>query len=238
MSTSPIPSHPSTEIIEESIRGVRAYPELKDAEIIIMIDGVRDEQLRYAPAYEEYKRRLIELCNWHPDFRGCLPLVFDEFTHQATMTREALKLVRTPYILYVEHDTYPDGDIPWASFFEAMKEVNCIELSIFQMVLPVHEHLFGENQVIAGVPLRKTLQWSQRPHLAHTEWYRWMIEEYFEPGWRTMIEDVLHGHVRTDGWANHRKYDTWLYVPDDENIIRSVTSNGRRGDPKYPMFIY
>ena len=38
MPTSPIPSHPSTEVIEESIRRLRVYPDLKDCEILIQIE--------------------------------------------------------------------------------------------------------------------------------------------------------------------------------------------------------
>ena len=237
MPTSPISRHPSEELIRESIHKIRAYPELRDAEIIIMVDGLRDEQSHYAFAYEEYKRRLIELCNWNADFQGCLPLIFDEHTHQANMTRKALTLVRSPYVFFVEHDTWPDGDIPFDKLLGAMDEAQLkyIRLHIFHEVLEVHQPLYAERQFIAGVPLVKTLQWSQRPHMARTDWYRGIIQEHFSLDARTMIEDKIHGLVSRSGWDGWERYGLWIYAPDG-NMTRSCTDDGRGDDPKYPMY--
>src|SRR3990167_3538122 len=109
MPTSPIPSHLSTEVVEESIRRLRAYPDLKDCEILIQIDGIREEQRHREADYEEYKRRLLWLCAH--EFENCLPIVFDEHLHQAGMLRATLDRIRTPLLFYVEHDTFPMGEI-------------------------------------------------------------------------------------------------------------------------------
>jgi hypothetical protein len=58
--TSPIPSHPSTEMIETTIASVKE--QLPDAPIILMIDGIRPEQAELRPAYEEYTRRILWRC--------------------------------------------------------------------------------------------------------------------------------------------------------------------------------
>ena len=239
MPTSPIGRHPSAELIKDSIRKIRAYPELQDAEIIIMVDGLRDEQSHYAFAYEEYKRRLIEHCNWDYEFQGCLPLIFDEHTHQANMTRKALALVRSPYVFFVEHDTWPDADIPWDKFFLAMEDerVKCIRLHIFHEVLEVHQHLYDtEKQVIADVPLIKTLQWSQRPHLACTSWYRWIIQKHFPLDAKTMIEDRMYKFTANarEMWNGWEPYNMWIYAPEGD-MTRSRSDDGRQDDPKYPM---
>ena len=55
--TSPIPSHPSTEMIETTIASVKE--QLPDAPIIVMIDGIRPEQAELRPAYDEYTRRTL-----------------------------------------------------------------------------------------------------------------------------------------------------------------------------------
>jgi hypothetical protein len=75
------------------------------------------------------------------------------------------------------------------------------------------------------------MQWSQRPHLASTAFYRQMIKNYFNPKSRTMIEDVIHGVViescRKDavmGWYSRR---LWIYTPEG-NIKRSYHLDGRR----------
>ena len=227
--TSPVRLHPSTVMIEDTIARIRAYPELAECEILIMIDGIRPEQEHYRDAYEEYIRRLLWLCNWDPRHRGCLPLLFHAHTHQAGMTRRALELVRTPLVLFVEHDTWPFGDIEWAGMAQALDEpgVNAIRLHIFDRVLEEHRDLYGsERQEIAGVPLLKTSQWSQRPHLARAEWYREIIRAHFDPDDRAMIEDRVIGYAANEDWG------LWIYAPDG-SLLRSGTCDGRGDDPKW-----
>lgn len=55
--TSVIPSHPSTDIIEETINTIRVH--LPDNEIIIQVDGLRDERLDWKDRYDEFKTRLL-----------------------------------------------------------------------------------------------------------------------------------------------------------------------------------
>lgn len=242
MPTSSIPAHPSTAGVEESIRRVRAYPELRDAEIILMIDGVHPDHEHRRAAYEEYKRRLLALCSWSPEFAGCVPLVFDEWTHQANMARRALEMVRTDLVLYVEHDTFPVGAIDWSGLFRAFdrRDVNAIKLSIFDRVLEEHRYLMiGDVEDVGGVPLLRTMQWSQRPHLARTEWYRQVIPELFGRESKAFIEDVLWAVVynrlstRTDPFE---RWGLWLYAPAGD-MTRSATSDGRAGERKTPMVI-
>lgn len=243
MPTSPIPDHPSTACIEDSIRRVRAYPGLERADIIIMVDGVREEQEGRTADYEEYKRRLIDLCNWHPDFWGCFPLVFDEFTHQANMARYALELVRTPLIFYVEHDTYPVGALDFPVLFRTFEEapqMNVLRFSIFDAHIPEHAHLFPNGPTIR-VPdgrLIPTIQWSQRPHLARTDWYRQQMTEWFGSKARTMIEDTMFGLVFERVKRGLDKWQDWgiyLYEPASGGLLRSDTSDGRKKDPKFSM---
>ena len=52
--TSVIRSHPSTAIIDETINNIRYH--LPDSEIILQIDGIRDEQLHRKKEYDEYKK--------------------------------------------------------------------------------------------------------------------------------------------------------------------------------------
>lgn len=235
MPTSPIPTHPSTELIESSIARIRAYPELAHAEIILMIDGVRAEQESRLADYEEYKRRLIELCNHDPRFRGCLPLVFDRHKHQAGMTIEALNYVRTPLVFFVEHDTFPMGDIPFDEIAGAMVKhgVPVVRFHIFEQVLSEHQPLYdAERHEIDGVPFLRTRQWSQRPHLAQAWWYRRLLGEHFSANDCTMIEDCVHGPIQESPWD---KYQVRIYAPVG-SLLRSGTVDGRQGDPKFPMY--
>jgi hypothetical protein len=233
MPSSPIPSHPSLEIITDAVQRIRAVPELAGCEILILLDGVREEQLDRAPAYEEYKRRLIDACNWDDAFAGCVPVVFDRHTHQVAMTRHALSMVRTPLVYFVEHDTYAFGEIPWVPICDAMSDaVPVVRFHIFHEVLPEHRHLYHEREEIGGVPLVRTTQWSQRPHLATTDYYRWLLDTYTREDDVSMIEDRVHGPVENEPWERFRLR---VYAPQGD-MTRSQTSNGRQGDPKLPMW--
>lgn len=248
MPTSSIPSHPDTSIIEDAIRRTRTYPELRDAEVIVMVDGLHPDHAHRAAAYEEYKRRLISLCSWHPDFRGVLPLVFPEHTHQAGMTRQALQIVRSPLVLFQEHDTYPVHNINWTELIKVVAErndVNQVQFHIDERIADEHRYLMmddGAPKQVGGVSLVRHRKWSQRPHLAKTQWYRDRIAEFFGVHAKTMIEDVLHGCLENrvgqgvDAWE---KWGTWIYAPEGaaHGILRSATTDGRGGEPKVPMVV-
>ena len=235
--TSPVPSHPSTAIIEECVSRVRTYPELADAEILITIDGVRIEQSHRADDYAEYVRRLVWLCNWDPRFAGVLPLVHRGHEHQARMLRHALGFVRTPLVLYVEHDTWPVGSIDWRGLAQAVEMqaagVGMVRLHYDASIHPEHRYLMLDEAPVdaAGVPLRRTMQWSQRPHLARADWYARILAEHFGPDDRTMIEDPMYGIAVGSPWE---RFGLAIYQPPGD-MKRSATCDGRGDDPKYSM---
>lgn len=238
--TSPIPSHPSTKIIDETIAVLRS--KLPTAEIMIMIDGVRDEQSDRRPAYNKYVNELLWKCNF--EWKNVLPVLFTEHTHQARMTRETLKLVKTPTILFVEHDTpiTPDHDFPWENLIKTITTgaANFIRFHFESHILEEHKHLMLDETPIdvCGVPMMRTAQWSQRPHLASTAFYRSILQEHFSPDSRTMIEDKMHGVLHNAfmdrskaGW---NEFKVWMYTPEGD-IKRSYNLDGRETDPKYDM---
>lgn len=248
--TSPIQAHPSTEMIEQTIRDVRT--QLPDCEIIIMVDGVRAEQEDRRADYEEYTNRLLWLA--HHTWSNVLVVIHKEHQHQARMTRDVLHLVKTPTILFVEHDApiTPDCDFDWRELINAIMygQANVIRFHHEALVLPEHEYLMlgaienvgmlGLNGMNVAVPMRKTYQWSSRPHLASTAFYRQMLTNYFHPESRTMIEDVMHGAliqaVDKDGIMGWHNFRLWMYTPEG-NIKRSFHLDGRGQDPVYPMTI-
>ena len=228
--TSPIKAHPDTAMIEQTVASVRFH--FPTAEIILMCDGVRQEQAHYRTEYEEYLNRLMWLCEH--EWGNTVPLIFDDHVHQATMAKAALKLVRTPTILYVEHDCplVTDWDFDWPGMLSLVSsgEINVMRFHFESFVLDVHKPLMlGTGpRVVRGVPLWRTMQWSQRPHLANTAYYRHLLERPYFDG-KTMIEDAAISLTTTEPWGAHR---VAIYHP--EGIIkRSYTLDGRGDDPKW-----
>lgn len=233
---SPIRSNPSTEILEETIASVRV--QLPAAEIILAFDGVRPEQEALRGDYEEHIRRVL----WLADhvWGNTLPLINDQHLHQAVATKRAIEHIRTPLMLFVEQDTPLCGDVPWADLAEVVLagDANVIRMSHEASLLEPHLHLMLDDapQKVRGVPMTRTIQWSNRPHLASVAWYRELLDRWFPNDEKDFIEDRVYGRLIAAyerdgdmGWLNWR---TWLYTPDGD-IKRSFHTDGRAGESKF-----
>lgn len=254
VTTSPIESHPETKIIEETIESIRA--QLPEAEIIIVADGVRQEQEHLRHSYDEYIKRLLWLTNF--EWKNVVPIVRETWGHQANATRAALELVRTPQILFVEHDTPLMGEIDWTGLMYVIEsgEAEAIRFHFDVAIHPDHEHLMLDRTLHPyvvvlpedraddwrkpnEVPLLRTVVWWQRPHLASTAFYRDKVMPLFSETSRTMIEDYLHGIVennwrdngKEEGWRNWRLF---IYAPEGD-IKRSGHLDARGAEPKFGM---
>jgi hypothetical protein len=233
--TSPIPSHPSTAILDETISNIRKYT---DAKIFIMADGIHKsfDGVR-ASNYLAYLN-FVSLKIGFKEYGNCELRVFDEHTHQVGMTKHLLlDEVKTPLIMFVEADTSPIGDIPFQEICDLVENneyINYVRFNIFHKILEEHQHLMLDKEPIQvdGIPLVRTIQWSQRPHIAKTEWYKNIITDYFKPDEKMMIEDRLHGIVQEK--YKQLKGDVFglsIYTPPG-NQLRSYHADGRGLDEK------
>lgn len=229
ITTSPIPSHPSTEIIDETIKSVRHH---LNSDIIIGIDGIRPEQQDRKAAYDEYIKKLLWKCNFEYD--RVIPVVFDTHKHQSGMMKEILPMVKTPLLLFVEHDTplVTDEPIDFPYLQKTLLDAKAFTIRLhYEAVIPEpHKHLMiGEpkNQLLA------TAQWSNRPHIARTNFYKELMK-FFSENSNCFIEDLLYGRLITawenDQWDNWRVY---IYYPEGGNIKRSLNLDGRGSDVKF-----
>jgi hypothetical protein len=233
LATSILPSHPSTHIIDETIKAIRVH--FPKNEIIMQIDGLRQEQSNRRDDYDEYKNRILWKCLHEYD--NVLPIIFDEHSHQTTMMRKTIKDIQTSLLLYVEGDTplTPDVEIGWGQCLDMIeyKKANTIRFHFESKIPEPHKHLmFGLED-----GFMKTAQWSQRPHLSTVEYYRDVILPFSDE--KTFIEDRFHGKVQDDclpydtfsedGWNTHK---LWIYHPEG-NIKRSYHLDGREGTRKF-----
>lgn len=232
MPTSQIPSHPSTAVIDETLATVRAH--LPRAEVLITADGGT------GAGYDEYLWRLVLACHQRHD--RVLPIIHRRHLHQAEMMRQVLPLVRTPLVLYVEHDAplTPDREIPWEAAAAAIGsgEINALRFHFETGVHPEHVHLMPDleprHAAVGALPYLRCAQWSQRPHLAATDYYRRILADHFEVGRPAFIEDVMHSVLDCAwrdhglaGWDHHRLA---MFAPPGD-IKRSYHLDGRRYHP-------
>lgn len=233
---SPIASHPDTAILEETVASVR--DRLPDSEIVLAFDGVRLEQEERRAEYEEHIRRALWLADHQ--WGNVLPRINDDHVHQAVAAKRALEHVRTPLLLFAEHDTPLCGDIPWQDIAGTILagDANVVRLSHEASILECHRHLAldADPQSVRGVPLTRTLQWSQRPHFASVAWYRELLDRWFPNDELNYIEDVVYSRLiaahERDGEMGWLGWRTWIYTPDGD-IKRSYHTDGRAGESKF-----
>ncbi len=230
-----IKSHPDIKILDETIKSIRHH--LPYSEIILTFDGIREEQLNKQGYYEEFIRRILWKCN--TEYKNVVPIIFNEHSHQVKMARKALEYVKTDYILYVEQDTplVIDYEIPLHELTEYINDgiSNMIRFHFEAHIPKEHMHM------IHGVEgkyteLTRTSQWSQRPHLSSTAFYKRILNDYFTQDANSFIEDKMHSVVdsayRDNGTLGWNQFRVHVYTPE-ENIKRSYHTDGRAGEAKY-----
>lgn len=243
VTTSPLERHPDTSIIEETIGSIRA--QLPFAEIIVVADGVRPEQEHLRGDYDQYLRKLLWLTNF--EWPNVVPILMPEWVHQANCTRAALEFVATPQVLFVEHDTPIVGEIDWLGLVGVIEqeEAEAVRLHIDEAIHPDWDRLMLDKETVylnswgtETVPLRRTFQWWQRPHLASTAFYRDKVMPCFSPASRTMIEDafysVVESNVIDNGPEAWERYKVWVYTPAG-GFKRSGHLDARGNAPKFEM---
>lgn len=229
-----IKSHPATAVLTQTLDSVRYH--LPDSEILLTFDGVRREQSDRTADYEEFIRKALWLADHH--YGNVYPVIHDQHMHQSGMMRAVLPEIRTPLLLYVEADCplVTDEPIDWPTItdFILSGESNLCRLAHEAMIHPEHAHMHHGTEH-DGL-FTRTSQWSQRPHVASTAFYRRLLECYFSPDSKAFLEDRLHGVLdeayRKDGLAGWCQFQTHLYTPEG-NIKRSYTTDGRAGEPKW-----
>jgi sulfur relay (sulfurtransferase) DsrF/TusC family protein len=232
--TSPIPSHPSTAILDETIANIRKYT---DAEIIIMFDGVHSSLRQRKPAYIQYKDAVMNGidCGAYGNCRG---VIFEGHEHQARMTKKVLETVTTPLIMFCEHDCSPVGEIPFndiCALVDVEDSINYMRFNIFDRILSEHKHLMLSDVITdpcLKIPYVRTIQWSQRPHIAKTKWYLELLNLYIKPTDKIMIEDALHGQlIRRYKYLKKDNFGLAIYAPEGSQL-RSYHSDARGTDKK------
>ncbi len=234
--TSVIPTHPETYIVEETIKSIRYH--LPDSEIILQIDGLREEQSHRKEQYDEYKTRMLWKC-LH-EYTNVTPIIFDEYSHQSTMMKKTIEMIKTSLVLYVEGDTplVIDEPIDWNECISFIESGMANTIRFYHEGVVPHEHDWLMMDVVE--PFLQTLQWSQRPHLSLLRYYQ--EEVLSEIPERTFIEDYMHSKAFEDyiipwrqnrskeGWEKHK---LWIYYPSRTNSKRSYHLDGRQGLKKY-----
>ncbi len=220
---SPIPSHPSPEVLDQTLASIRQR--LPESEIILMFDGVSSTLMHLKADYQKYIQNMLWRIN--NEMENVLPIVFDQNMHQSLMLEEAMRIIDTPLVLWSEQDTPLHNEIPFVELAEVITTgyANLIRLHHEASVHPEHQYLMLDEKPIdiLGQPFIRTRQWSGRPHLASTKFYKDIISKYWtdQP---QFIEHRMYGIV-VDG--DYDEFRLHLFAPP-KTQVRSIHIDGRR----------
>jgi hypothetical protein len=229
--TSVLPTHPDTDIIDQVINSIRKY--FPDNEIILQVDGLREEQSHRKVFYDEYKNRILwkSLHEW----TNVLPIIFKEHLHQSDMMKETIDLIRTPLMFYIEGDIRLRDNISvdWNEVLDLLefKKAYTVRFYTFNIAIePDHLYLMKEQH---GDWIQ-TWQWSQQPHISYVDYYRNMVLPNTKP--KLFIEDMFYGKIFSDcndSFANWDRHRLWLYNPPGKDIRIAENLDGRKHLKKF-----
>lgn len=218
-----MPSHPDTEVLDQTMASIRE--QLPNSEIILMFDGVNPNLMHLKEQYDQYTEKMLWRINH--EMKNVVPLVFSEHKHQSLMLKEAMKLIRTPLMLWSEQDTPLHGQIPFAGLAEVVRSgyANLIRFHHEASIHEEHQYLMLDKdpQLILGMPLIRQKQWSGRPHLASTKFYQEIIDKYWTEK-PEFIEHRMYGIVVEGDYDEFRMH---IYAPEG-TLVRSKHLDGRR----------
>ena len=187
---SPIPTHPSTEIIDETLESLKFIDPVKSAQIILAHDHPHPEAL--PDVQEAYLNYLTKLDRRYSDDNKVKVVKLNEWGCLAQNIVNAIKIVQTPFVLVVQHDF---------KFLESIDVLDCIYImnknpkirhirfnreANFPYVFDhdpktrlkhYTEKSFELEENNRKLTLIKTLGWSDNNHLCRTDYYREIVSK-------------------------------------------------------------
>lgn len=197
--TSPVPSHPSTALLEALFRSFDRVEGLRECRIVILCDGCdevpaeeegykrgkvsADAADRYRKHLELLRSRLGQAPFLSPMGNSLEMLELPERHGSARAIAEAFRSnkVRTPFVMIAQHDNFFVADVPLRSVLDAIKkqpQVKCVHfLSTatidYKRKIRLRYGLELESKQVEGLdwPLVPLAFWYGRTHVAQTDYY-------------------------------------------------------------------
>ncbi len=228
VTASPIPSHPSNEILFETLDSLGNLGLDPNTKIIVAHDGVRPDLLTsfVETRYREYIRRVTVRTSSMPNVHvSTLPT----WGHLAGNIAHALEFVDTPYVLVVQHDLPFVRPCPVHRVIQAMSsnsEIQHVRFNRFPSAYagadastPKRRRFLKsyEFETPSGsVTLIRTLIWSDNNHLCRTEYYRNTILPLI--GRRKRPPEIVSGLVSR---RTHKIFGTYVFADSLEEPMIS-----------------
>ncbi len=211
VTTSPIPSHPSTAMISRVLGSVARFVG-RGYKVVIACDGCAgsEEEKRRCEAYKSLLRRFLSDRFYEAE----------RHVHQAGTVRRAIEKVDTEFLLLLEHDWEIIRPVETEGILRALEkysEVKFVRLNGRMNREEGWDRILDKWHREGEVPLLRTSCWSGNPHFSTTETYKNLVIPLCSDG-RALEHCVMDSPG--NGWDDlsklgfekyHRKWGTFLY---------------------------
>ena len=236
VTSSPIPSHPSPELILSTIESLHFLGIVPSVRIYVLLDGIRPSlrNRMTRSSYSEYERNLREISS---KLNNLQILSRSRWGHISQTLRMGLAQISTDYVLVIQHDMPFVREVDLHSLVDQMdnnRELKHVRFnlrenlpsgadgtysyrregrifdrsSFFSEWSPSHGH--------ATIPLIKTLCWSDNNYLCKTEYLK---ETVLKPIGKTKLAPEWPMN-RVSDKETHRILGTFVYGrPGDPPVI-------------------
>ena len=222
--TSPIPSNPSTVMLEKTQASLSNLCGAEECKRIIVFDGVDPKKAEIAKFYPEYKENVEKLVSTHQVFKNTELVFCNDHLHLTGAIKTAMEKVTMPFVFIHQHDFAIRRKVDTLGILRSMEEnprLKHIRLPKISNVETQFEHHIDD--VIEGpcyVPLLRTFSWSDNDHFSSVAYYRTEIFPRVTRRWP--MEWVIHAIEKAstlEDPRNHEQFGTYSY--------------GERGDGRY-----
>ena len=214
--TSIIPAHPNTAMLEETQGSLFAVAGFMDCPKIIVFDGLPGCKKGRKEAYQEYKRRVEALTKWNPHFANTQLVFCEEHHHLAGALKQAMQHVRTPLVFVHQHDFKMVKLIDAYGIVHSMlANPNLKHIRLNRRGINKNDYDYIVDNEIDGpvyVPLTRTFGWSDNDHFSWKEYY----DDFIFPNIKRKLpmEKVIQPMMRKailKSLDNHKEYGTYIY---------------------------
>ena len=217
-STSPIPSNPSTNMLEITQKSLFKNEDFAKCKKIIVFDGVPPGKEDMTEAYEQYKANAVKLTQTSPYFQNTELVFCEEHMHLSWALREAMKRVTTPFVFVHQHDFLLAKPVDVEGVIRSMEAnpmLKHIRLSRRRNMRTYWDGMIDEKVPEPHyVPLCRTFGWSDNDHFSPLSYYQDFVFPRIPR--KGPMERFLHRQEKR-GLRRNRKaqeiFGTYLYGP-------------------------
>ena len=262
ITTSPIKSHPSTYVLDQVIESFNLIDELNDCKKLIICDGYQ------IISNNKYKSGKISQ-DVATNYEIYIESIIDKYDNSEVIKREsrygfaenvkyALELVKTEYVIIIQHDQIFLRNINFKDIIDMMTRHNNINYVNFISLQTVNYEAklisryntfyeeYKKKSDLCGLSIIPLLFWYDKPHICRTSYYKdyvfgnkhLILKTRKRISVKNFIEDsfgqVVKENIKIGGYEEFIKYNSFLYYDDPDNpAIAHI--DGRTCDLKYKV---